>query len=87
MSIPATYADNIVETVINIKLKSEIRRLCRFADINRSNKNAEAAKQIINSGPPKSMAITEPNMPTNELAPKRPTAHVTISIGKKAAKS
>jgi hypothetical protein len=87
MKTPARYADNIVEMATTVKLKIEIRTAWRFANISKSKITAEAAKQIINGGPPQNMAIIEPIMPTNELAPKRPTAHAMISNGKKAAKS
>lgn len=64
-----------------------MRILWRPANITKSKITAEAAKQTIRGGPPKNMATTEPKMPTNELVPNRPVAHVTSNNGKKTAKS
>lgn len=64
-----------------------MRILWRFANISKSKMTAEAAKQTIRGGPPRDIATTEPMMPTNELVPNRPVAHVTSNKGKKTAKS
>ena len=83
----SNVGDNIVAMAAIIKLYIEMRILWRFANISKSKRIAEAAKQTIRGGPPNDMATIEPMMPTNELVPNRPVAHVTSNNGKKTAKS